>query len=151
MTGKWYLVGFATNAQWFVTHKDHMKMGVAMLTPTADGDLDISHASLKADGTCWRMSHLALKTDTPGRFTFYSETWQNDNDLRVVDVLYDDFALLHTIKTKNGVSEIVSQLLSRTPEVRVTLQEKFTQYCTENGILPENIAFLPKNAECPEV
>nr|XP_061801411.1 palmitoyltransferase ZDHHC23-A-like [Nerophis lumbriciformis] len=47
MAGKWYLIGFASNDQWFVQHRDGMKMGTAMLNPTPDGDLDISYASLK--------------------------------------------------------------------------------------------------------
>lgn len=45
--GKWYMVGFATNAQWFVNHKAGMKTGTAMLVPTAGGDLDLSYANLK--------------------------------------------------------------------------------------------------------
>lgn len=48
VAGKWYLIGFATNAQWFVSRRDSMKMGTAMLTPTADGDLDMAYASLKS-------------------------------------------------------------------------------------------------------
>lgn len=47
MAGKWYLVGFATNAQWFVNHKDGMKIGTVMLAPTPGGDLDLSYANLK--------------------------------------------------------------------------------------------------------
>lgn len=47
MAGKWYIVGFATNAQWFVNHKAGMKVGTAMLVPTAGGDLDLSYANLK--------------------------------------------------------------------------------------------------------
>lgn len=41
------MVGFATNAQWFINHKDTMKMGTAMLVPTEGGDLDLSYANLK--------------------------------------------------------------------------------------------------------
>lgn len=47
VAGKWYLIGFATNAQWFVSHRAGMKMGTAMLTPTVEGDLDMAYASLK--------------------------------------------------------------------------------------------------------
>ena len=47
VAGKWYLIGFATNAQWFVDHRASMKMGTAILTPTAAGDLDMSYASLR--------------------------------------------------------------------------------------------------------
>lgn len=45
MAGKWYVSGFATNANWFVSKKSGMKMMTAMMTPTADGDLNISLAS----------------------------------------------------------------------------------------------------------
>uniref|UniRef100_A0A671MIG3 Lipocalin-like n=1 Tax=Sinocyclocheilus anshuiensis TaxID=1608454 RepID=A0A671MIG3_9TELE len=71
--GKWYLIGFATNAKWFVSHKADMTMGTAMMVPTEDGDLDLSYTNLKSDGSCWRMTHLAKKTETPGRFVFYSQ------------------------------------------------------------------------------
>uniref|UniRef100_A0A8C8DYT1 Prostaglandin D2 synthase b, tandem duplicate 2 n=1 Tax=Oryzias sinensis TaxID=183150 RepID=A0A8C8DYT1_9TELE len=150
ITGKWFMTGFATNAQWFVNHKDSMKMGTSMLVPTEGGDLDLSYANLNADGTCWRMTHLAKKTDTPGRFTFHSQAWNNDNDMRFVDVVYDDYAVIHTIKTKEGTSEILNKLYSRTPEVSEVLKQKFTQFCLDTGILADNIAILPKNEECPE-
>uniref|UniRef100_A0A3Q0QU93 Prostaglandin D2 synthase b, tandem duplicate 1 n=1 Tax=Amphilophus citrinellus TaxID=61819 RepID=A0A3Q0QU93_AMPCI len=150
MAGKWYLTGFASNAQWFVNHKANMKMGTALLTPTDTGDLDLSYANLNADGSCWRMTHLARKTDTPGRFTFHSQAWNNDNDMRVVDVVYDDYALVHTIKTKEGVSEVLNKLYRRTPDTSAVLQQKFTQFSLDSGILPENIVILPKNGECPE-
>ncbi|KAK9527863.1 hypothetical protein VZT92_014388 [Zoarces viviparus] len=150
MAGKWYIVGFATNAQWFVNNKAGMKTGTAMLVPTGE-DLDLSYANLNADGTCWRMTHLAKKTETPGRFTFRSQIWNNDNDMQIVDVAYDDYALVHTIKTKDGVSEVLNKLYSRTPVASAVLQQRFTQLSLETGILADNIAILPQNAECAEV
>uniref|UniRef100_A0A3Q2Y6I4 Lipocalin-like n=1 Tax=Hippocampus comes TaxID=109280 RepID=A0A3Q2Y6I4_HIPCM len=102
------------------------------------------------DGTCWKMTHLAQKTETPGRFTFHSQVWNNDNDMRVVRVLYDNFALIHTIKTKEGVSEVLNKLYTRSPDVGVALQQAFADFCTETGILPENVAILPNAPECPE-
>lgn len=149
--GKWYLMGIASNAQWFVTHKDSMKMGTSVIVVTEEGDMDLSYANLNADGTCWRMKHLAKKTETAGRFTFHSAVWNNDNDMRFADIVYDDYAVIHTIKTRDGVSDVLNHLYSRGPEVSAALMEKFTQFSTETGILPENIAVLPKNAECPEV
>ncbi|XP_032408086.1 lipocalin-like [Xiphophorus hellerii] len=150
VAGKWYMAGFATNAQWFVNHKDTMKMGIAMMVPTDIGDLDLSYATLNADGTCWRMTHLAKKTDTPGRFTFHSQVWNNDNDMRFVDVVYDSYAVVHTIKTKEGVSEVLNKLYSRSPEISADLQQKFTQFSLDTGILAENIVTFPQNGECPE-
>lgn len=47
MAGKWHLIGFASNAQWFVSRKASMKMGTAIFTPTATEDLDLFYSSLK--------------------------------------------------------------------------------------------------------
>ncbi|XP_030292831.1 palmitoyltransferase ZDHHC23-like [Sparus aurata] len=149
MAGKWYLVGFATNAQWFVNRRDSMKVGTAMFTPTADGDLDLSYASLNSDGSCWRLNNLAKKTDMPGKFTYTSERWGNENDMRMVDVKYDEYAVIHTIKTKGGVITVVNKLYGRSMDLSADLLEKFRQFSLETGVLPENIAFLPRNAECP--
>lgn len=42
-----------------------------------------------------------------------SPVWNNDNDMRIVDVVYDDYALVHTIKTKDGVSQVLNNLYSK--------------------------------------
>ncbi|XP_034057850.1 lipocalin isoform X1 [Gymnodraco acuticeps] len=149
MAGKWYLIGFATNAQWFVNRKADMKMGTAMLTPTADGDLDMSYASLSSDGSCWRMNNLAKQTDVPGKLTYTSERWGSVNDMSMVDVKYDEYALTQTIKTKGSDPTVVTKLYGRGVELSADLLERFRQFSLGTGVLPENIAFLPKNAECP--
>ncbi|XP_008305665.1 lipocalin-like [Cynoglossus semilaevis] len=150
IAGKWYIAGMASNADWFVTHKADMKMGTAVLVATAEGDLDFSYASLKSDGTCWRQHNLANKTETPGRFTFTSPVWNNENDMRFVDVQSDDYAVVYTIKTKAGVSDVLTELYRKSPEVSEELQQKFKQFSQDNGVLSENIVILPKNDECPE-
>ncbi|CAF97961.1 unnamed protein product [Tetraodon nigroviridis] len=150
MAGKWYMSGFASNAQWFVNFKSTMKMGTAVITPTEGGDVDLSYATLNADGSCWRMTHLAKKTDTPGRFTFHSQVWNNDNDMRIADAVYNEYAVVHTIKTKEGVSQVLNKLYTRSPEVSEDLKLKFTQFSLDSGILSDNIVFFPTNAECPE-
>ncbi|CAB1424772.1 unnamed protein product [Pleuronectes platessa] len=151
MTGKWFIVGFATNAPWFVNHKAGMKVGTAIFAPTTEGDLDLSYANLNADGSCWRMTHLAHKTETPGRFTFHSQVWNNENDMRIVEVQYEEYALVHTIKTKEGVSEVLNKLYSRTQVASASQRERFTKFSEETGILTDNIVILPENAECPPV
>uniref|UniRef100_A0A8D0AD32 Zgc:153704 n=1 Tax=Sander lucioperca TaxID=283035 RepID=A0A8D0AD32_SANLU len=147
MAGKWYLIGFATNAQWFINHRTSMKMGMATLTPTADGDLEISYASLNSDGSCWRMNNLAKKTDVPGKFTYTS--WGNINDMCMVDVKYDEYALTHIIKNMGNVPTVVNKLYGRGVDLSADLMEKFRQFSLETGILLENIAFLPKNGMFP--
>ncbi|XP_054610659.1 palmitoyltransferase ZDHHC23-A-like [Dunckerocampus dactyliophorus] len=147
MAGKWYLIGFASNGQWFVDHRASMKMGTAILSPNADGDLDISYASLKSDGSCWRMNNLAKKTDVPGKFTYTS--WGNANDMRVVEVKYDQYALTHTITLDGGNPTVVNKLYGRAVDLSTDVLDKFRQFSLDTGILPENTAFLPKNGECP--
>ncbi|KAL6464095.1 hypothetical protein MHYP_G00284860 [Metynnis hypsauchen] len=146
--GTWYLVGFATNADWFASRKADMKMGMAKLTPQSNGDLEMDYSSLKPDGSCWTMNHLAKKTDVPGKFTFRSQRWGNDNDMRVVDVKYDEYSLVHTIKTKAGSSYILNKLYSGTQDPSQAVLDKFTQFSLEQGILRENIAILPKSEPC---
>lgn len=39
--------------------------------------------------------------------------WKNDNDMRVVDAIFDKYAVVHTIKTKGGVSDVLNKLYSK--------------------------------------
>ncbi|XP_054481506.1 lipocalin-like [Anoplopoma fimbria] len=151
MAGKWYLIGFATNSERFTSRRASMKMGYAIWTPTADGDLDMSHASLNSDGSCWRMNNMAKKTDMPGKFTYTSENegWGKVNDMRVVEVKYDEYALIHTTKSRESNPTVFNKLYGRGVDLSADVMEKFRQFSLETGVLPENIAFLPKNAECP--
>uniref|UniRef100_A0A672GXA7 Zgc:153704 n=1 Tax=Salarias fasciatus TaxID=181472 RepID=A0A672GXA7_SALFA len=143
MAGKWYLIGFATNAQWFVSRRDTMKMGTSVFTPTADGDVDISYASLNSDGSCWRLNNLATKTDIPGKFTYTS--WGSLNDMRFVEVKSDEYALTQTIKSKGSELTVVNKLYGRAADLSNDLLVKFKQFSLDSGVLPENIVFLPKN------
>lgn len=83
------------------------------------------------------MNHLAKNTDVPGKFSYTSEReccknpdtacsvlqacfniiiyltlsgWGNVNDMRMVDVKYDEYALIHTIKTKGDEFTVVNKL-----------------------------------------
>ncbi|KAL0170457.1 hypothetical protein M9458_035053, partial [Cirrhinus mrigala] len=71
--------------------------------------------------------------------------WGNSNDMRVVDAKFDEYAIVHTIKTKGGESEILNKLHTRTKKIPDDLKEKFKQFSLDTGILEENIAILPMN------
>ncbi|KAI4792292.1 hypothetical protein KUCAC02_033473 [Chaenocephalus aceratus] len=151
MSGKWYTVGLASNSQWFVNHKAGIKTGTVVIVLTEGGDMDLTYASLKDDGSCFRPIQSAQKTETPGRFTFHSQVGINDNVVTIVEVVYDDYALVHIIKTKEEVSEASVAVYSRTPESSEVVQQKFTQLALEAGVLPDNAVILPQIAECPAV
>ncbi|XP_031428658.1 lipocalin-like [Clupea harengus] len=145
MSGNWYLIGFATNAPWFVARKKIMKMGTVQMTPTPSGGLTIDHSSVNADGSSFKITHDAKPSSLPGKFTFRSERTEGDNDMRVVQVNYDDFALIHTIKTKAGINTILNKLYGRTPDLSSDVLQKFRSFSLECDILPDNIIILPKN------
>ncbi|CAI5643720.1 unnamed protein product [Oreochromis niloticus] len=149
IAGKWYLIGIATDAQWFVSHRASMKMGTAMITPTADGDVEVSYSSLSPDGSCWRINNLAKKTEIPRKFTYTNRRLGYLSDLRMVDVKYDEYALLHSIKTQEKESYVVNKLYGRGVDLSAEVQEKFIQFSLQSSIQPENIVILPKNDECP--
>ncbi|KAK7926084.1 hypothetical protein WMY93_008394 [Mugilogobius chulae] len=142
MSGKWYLTGFATNAQWFIRHKVTMGMGTSTFT-VMDGDLDMPFESLK-------MHNLAKKTDVLENSPM-PVSQGSVNDMRIVDIKYDEYALIYTIKTIGDSSDIVVKAYSRTADFNPEIQEKFRQLASENGVLPENIVILPKNGDCPSV
>ncbi|XP_036846387.1 lipocalin-like [Oncorhynchus mykiss] len=97
------------------------------------------------------MNHLAKKTNLLGKLIYKSERWSNENDMRVVDVKYDEYALIHT-KTK-GVSAVLTNLyvylvchvLYRGTDLSPSLLQKFRQFSLDTGYPP------PKNDECPAV
>lgn len=49
-----------------------------------------------------------------------ASAWNNDNDMRIIDVVYDDFYMTYTIKTKDGVAEILNKLYSKSVAHRST-------------------------------
>ncbi|KAI4806495.1 hypothetical protein KUCAC02_017319 [Chaenocephalus aceratus] len=127
----------------------------ADITPAADFDLQKmsgkwrghgpQFANLNDNGSCFRANHTAQKTETPGRFH------SQDTFLTIVEVVYDDYALVLTIMTKEEVSEAFLVVYSRTPEFSEVVQQKFTQLALEAGVLPDNAVILPQIAECPAV
>ncbi|CAL1573561.1 unnamed protein product [Knipowitschia caucasica] len=145
MSGKWHLTGFATNAPWFIRHKVTMGTGTSTFT-SMDGDLDMPFESLNPDGSCFRMHNLAKKTDVPGKFTYVGQS--SVNNMLIVDVKYDEYALIYTVKTIGDSSDVVVKAYSRAQELSSGIQEKFKKFASENGVLQENIVILPKNGEC---
>uniref|UniRef100_A0A1A7WNK0 Lipocalin/cytosolic fatty-acid binding domain-containing protein n=2 Tax=Iconisemion striatum TaxID=60296 RepID=A0A1A7WNK0_9TELE len=149
MAGKWYLVGIASNSEWFTSRRERMKMGTAMLKLTADGDLEMSYNSLRSDGTCFRKNKLAKQTSVPGKFTYTCQRSGRMGDMRVAELKADEYMLIHTIKTKEEGTSTVTKLYGRAEELGAPVKEKFKQLALRTGSLAENIVFLPKNAECP--
>uniref|UniRef100_A0A8C8EQZ2 Lipocalin/cytosolic fatty-acid binding domain-containing protein n=2 Tax=Oncorhynchus tshawytscha TaxID=74940 RepID=A0A8C8EQZ2_ONCTS len=94
------------------------------------------------EGTTWPRRHFW------GKLIFKSECWSNENDMRVVDVKYDEYALIHT-KTK-GVSAVLTNLyvylvchvLYRGTDLSPGLLQKFRQFSLDTGYPPQKMIQL---------
>lgn len=65
-------------------------------------------------------------------FPFAPTVWQDDNDMRIVEVVYDNYALIHTIKTKTSGVQILNNLYSKSAvryTVAVSLDSGFFMIC----------------------
>ncbi|KAG7253151.1 hypothetical protein CRUP_015660 [Coryphaenoides rupestris] len=63
---------------------------------------------------------------------------------------YDEYALIYNLKMKGGVPTVLNKLYGRASQLNPQMLERFRQFSLESGILPENIAILPQNGECPD-
>ncbi|KAL6462904.1 hypothetical protein MHYP_G00293260 [Metynnis hypsauchen] len=65
--------------------------------------------------------------------------------MRMFDVKPDEFVLVHTIKTKGGVSEVLNHLYGRTKDLSADLKKRFQEFSLKTGVKCENIVILPPN------
>ncbi|XP_075041501.1 lipocalin-like [Mixophyes fleayi] len=145
--GKWYGIGLASNSAWFKSMKQLLKMCTTVITPTADGNLDIVATYPKQD-RCEKKSMTYIKTEEPGRFLSKSPRYGSEHDIRVMETNYQEYVMMHTLKTKgNEVNTIVS-LFGRTKDLRPELVEKFKQVAKEQGLTDDNILILPHTENC---
>ncbi|OCT65214.1 hypothetical protein XELAEV_18041453mg [Xenopus laevis] len=106
--GKWYGIGLASNSNWFKDRKSHMKMCTTIITPTTDGNMDVTATYPKMD-RCETKSMTYFKTEQPGRFRAKSPRYGSEHDMRVVETNYDEYILMYTVKTKGSeTNQIVS-------------------------------------------
>uniref|UniRef100_A0A3B3TWX4 Zgc:153704 n=1 Tax=Poecilia latipinna TaxID=48699 RepID=A0A3B3TWX4_9TELE len=140
--GKWYLIGFATNSRWHINNRDTIKMGIATLTSTAEGHMHVSYRERKEHRKriTNKLYLLAAKT------VLALERNTGENHTIMVEIKYDNFALIYDMKKKKkGAIIKIVRLYSRTDEASDEVKEKFRQLAYRVGTLTENIFFLPKN------
>ncbi|XP_072285895.1 lipocalin-like [Pyxicephalus adspersus] len=147
IVGRWYGIGLASNSAWFKAKKQFLKMCTTIITPTADGNLDVVVTYPKQD-RCEKKSMTYIKTEQPGRFISKSPRYGSDHDISVIETNYNEFTLMHTLKTKGSDVNTVVSLFGRSKELRPELVEKFKQTAKEYGLTDENILILPQSDTC---
>ncbi|XP_054854380.1 lipocalin-like [Eublepharis macularius] len=147
--GRWYSIGLASNSKWFKEKKSVMKMCTTMVTPTEDGNLNITSTYPKLD-QCETRKSLFVLTDQPGRFTYISPRSGSPHEVRVVETDYNEYALVHVKKMKGTETFTMVTLYGRRKELNLGLLEKFTRFALEQGLAQENILTLPRTNLCME-
>ncbi|XP_018412259.1 PREDICTED: lipocalin-like [Nanorana parkeri] len=147
IVGKWYGIGLASNSGWFKTKKQFLKQCSTVITPTADGNLDVVATYPKQD-RCEKKSMTYIKTEEPGRFLSKSPRYGSDHIISVVETNYDEYTVMHTLKTKGNEVNTVVSLFARGKELRPEILEKFKQTAKNYGLTDENIIILPQTDKC---
>ncbi|KAE8582132.1 hypothetical protein XENTR_v10019965 [Xenopus tropicalis] len=145
--GKWYGIGLASNSNWFQGKKNHMKMCTTIITPTADGNMEVTATFPKMD-RCEKKTMTYIKTEQPGRFRAKSPRYGSEHDMRVVETNYDEFILMYTLKTKGPETNQIVSLFARDKDVRPELLDKFQSFAKAQGLTDENILILPHTDQC---
>ncbi|XP_029468906.1 lipocalin-like [Rhinatrema bivittatum] len=141
-TGTWYSIGLASNSKWFDHKKEHLKMCTTIITPTIDGNLNVT-STFSRDGQQKVKTKTLFRTEQPGRFRATSLRWGNEYDIRVVETNYDEYALTYKGKTKDTEIFTMVILYSRARNLRPELLEKFRQFSLDQGLAQSNILILP--------
>ncbi|XP_030062772.1 lipocalin [Microcaecilia unicolor] len=140
--GTWYSVGMASNSKWFEQKKEHLKMCTTVITPTADGHLNVT-STFSRDGQKKEKTKILFKTEQPGRYRSTSSRWGSEYDIRVVETNYDEYALTYKRKSKGTEVFTMVVLYGRTKILKPELQEKFHQFSLEQGLAESGILILP--------
>ncbi|XP_077627130.1 lipocalin-like 1 protein [Crocuta crocuta] len=143
--GAWYVVGVVSDDENFLSARDDMKMPVVLVTPLANGDLDLKFGYSLPDGGCQKMVMTFTKGAVPGQF---SNPAMAQTDIRVVSTDYSHFAVVYLETQKGGVRNVWLQLYARAPELFPEGAQKMQQLAPQVGLNPSQGALLPKSGEC---
>ncbi|XP_001374266.2 prostaglandin-H2 D-isomerase [Monodelphis domestica] len=145
--GAWYSVGLASTFPWFLKKKAELTMCKSVLTPEADGTVNLT-ATFIRNNQCESRTSLLRKTEEPGHYVYKSIKWESDHNVYVVETNYEEYALLYTSKTKGNSNFNMATLYSRTKDVKTELKERFIRFAKSHGFTEDTIVILPKTDHC---
>ncbi|XP_074066741.1 prostaglandin-H2 D-isomerase isoform X2 [Macrotis lagotis] len=145
--GTWYSVGLASTFPWFLKKKAEMLMCKTVLTPEADGTVNLT-ATFVSNNQCETRTSLLRKTEQPGHYVYKSIKWGSEHNIFVVETNYEEYTLLYTTKTKGNSNFNMATLYSRTKDIRPELKERFIRFAENHGFTEDNIVILPKTDQC---
>ncbi|XP_045429891.1 LOW QUALITY PROTEIN: prostaglandin-H2 D-isomerase [Pipistrellus kuhlii] len=149
--GRWFAVGLASNASWFLEQKDSQSMCLVVVAPAepeqGDGVLNLTTSFPRREEYETR-SMLLSPTNTPGHYTYTSPFWGNTQDLWVEET-DSEYALLYTVCAGENNGFHLATLYSRTETPEDAVKDKFTAFAAAKGFPEEDILFPPYTGEGP--
>ncbi|KAF7486912.1 prostaglandin-H2 D-isomerase [Marmota monax] len=113
--GRWFSAGLASNSSWFREKKSMLSMCKSVVTPTADGGLNLTSTFLRKN-QCETRTMLLQPTGNPGSYSYLSPHWGSTHAVSVVETNYKEYALLFSQGTKGpGQDFHMATLYSRFP------------------------------------
>uniref|UniRef100_A0A8C0HCP1 Prostaglandin D2 synthase n=1 Tax=Chelonoidis abingdonii TaxID=106734 RepID=A0A8C0HCP1_CHEAB len=147
-TGKWYSIGLASSSRWFMEKKQVLKMCTTVITPTADGNLNVTSTYPKQDG-CKKIDLVFEKTgQLVSGYHLFLSTEMGKQDMRVVATDYTNYAIVYTFKDDDGKSSTTLQLYSRIQEVNPEAMKIFKELYPPMGLTDNMLVILPKSGKC---
>ncbi|XP_062333555.1 prostaglandin D2 synthase a [Osmerus eperlanus] len=146
--GKWYRVGLAYDSQGFAPYRDKLRVGMGILTPYANGNVNLTMWEVTPAG-CRSMLYTYERSSVPGRFTYFSTRHNKVKDITVVDTNYTEYALV--LKHKKMEREYTQvALYGRSQRVKPEVIQKFKDFSLSRGF-PQEAILTPPPAEenCP--
>ncbi|XP_078498213.1 protein AMBP-like [Lissotriton helveticus] len=146
--GKWYDVAIGSTCTWLKQYKDKSVMGTLVMGVGETSDQLSTTSTRIRQGVCSTAFGIYQKTNIPGKFTYYSPRWEMTIESYVVFTNYDEYAIVLMRKTKGGETTTTVKLYGRTPELRESLFEEFTQFSLEQGVPSDSIFRMKNEGEC---
>ncbi|XP_048876060.1 protein AMBP [Brienomyrus brachyistius] len=147
--GKWHDIAVASNCPWIQKHKDHLSAGTIEINQgVTSNTLNLTRTAIRR-GECKQKFMSYEVTDTSGKLSYHNAKWKADVDAYVVRTNYHEYAIVVMRTQKQGGNKTTTlKLYGRSPDLRSSLVEEFTQLAKEQGLNDDAIIILTKTKEC---
>ncbi|MEE6513863.1 hypothetical protein FKM82_021691 [Ascaphus truei] len=134
IVGKWYSIAMASNFDWFQSKKPYMKLCTTVITPTADGSLEVVSTYPNLD-SCDKRTMTYFKTDQPGHFRSKIPRSCEVYEMHVVETNYKEYAVMSMRMTKGTDVYTIATLLGRSKKLRTEQLFNFRNFCLQQGLM----------------
>ncbi|NXC72448.1 LCN15 protein, partial [Anhinga anhinga] len=145
--GTWHVAAVVSNCSMFLKMKDGMKLSIATISFTPEGDLALKLVWPLLD-RCQKFELLFQQSGQAGHYMGMSA--QEKKDLRVMETDYSHYAIVHELEQSGEVPSTMLQLLTREQDVSPQVLENFKELIPTVGLTKDILTVLPKSGECQE-